>query len=227
MDSLSSSEIAIRRMISVDAMVAMPPSLYIVSNDVDVSDVVSFTLVRNCLSIFVILYLLLGCFRFVFVSDRYATSTFVRNMLSFIYSSINTSLYISSPSTFWNMRRNVYNVFLCTSSRKVRFWVIYGFVRCYNWSENTVYEFIGDWEGVAVGLDFCFVEDWVENWCDDIFWFGVLSFWFYDVYALDEMLGLHLLGSWSIISLCLRVYWVIMNSNWKRGSVEICVYCVV
>ena len=56
MNSLSSPEVVIRGMISV------PPGLYIMSHDVDVSDVVSFTLDQNCLSTFVVYIFFLGVF---------------------------------------------------------------------------------------------------------------------------------------------------------------------
>ena len=47
MDSLSSSEVVIRGMISVVAMVTVLPVLYMVSYDIDASDVVSFILGQN------------------------------------------------------------------------------------------------------------------------------------------------------------------------------------
>ena len=81
-------------MVSVIAMVIVPPGLYIVSHDVDVSENVIFTLSQNYLNIFVALYFLLECFQIVFVSDRHATSTSCRNTLSFISSRMNTSLDI-------------------------------------------------------------------------------------------------------------------------------------
>ena len=111
MDLLSSPKVVIRGRVSVVVMVTVPLGLYIVSHDVDVSDVVSFILGQNCFSIFVVLYLLFGCFQFVFVSDRHATSTSLRNMLSLISSRVNDSLDSLSPSTFWDRRRNEYDRF--------------------------------------------------------------------------------------------------------------------
>ena len=73
MDCLPSPELLIWGIISVVAMVTVPQGLYIVCHGVDVSGVVRFTLGQNCLSIFVILYLLIGFFQFVFISDRNAT----------------------------------------------------------------------------------------------------------------------------------------------------------
>ena len=71
------------------------------------------------------------CFQFLFVSDRHATSTSIRDMLSFISSRVNTSLDISSLPTSWNMRRNVLR-------------------------EDAVCEFIDGWEEVKVRLSFLF-----------------------------------------------------------------------
>ena len=62
-----------RGIVSVVAMVIVPSGLCIVSYSVEVSDVVSFSLGQNCFNIFVILYLLLGCFQCILVSDRHAT----------------------------------------------------------------------------------------------------------------------------------------------------------
>ena len=53
MNSLSSPEVVIRGIISVVAMVNMPPGLYIVFHGVDVSDIVSFILGQNCFYILV------------------------------------------------------------------------------------------------------------------------------------------------------------------------------
>ena len=121
MDSLSSPVVVIRGKVSVVVMVTIPPGLYIVSHDVDVSDVVSFILDQTFFSIFVVLYLLFGYFQFVFVSDRHATSTSLRNMLLLISSRVNDSLNSLSPSTFWDRRRNESDRFLCISSPNVRF----------------------------------------------------------------------------------------------------------
>ena len=44
MDSFSSPEVVIQWIVSVVAMVTVPSGLYIISHDVDVSDVVSFIL---------------------------------------------------------------------------------------------------------------------------------------------------------------------------------------
>ena len=125
MDSLSSSEVVIRGMISVVAMVTVLPVLYMVSYDIDASDVISFILGQNWFSIFVVLYLLFGCFQFVFVSDRHATSTSLRNMLLLISSRVNASLDSSSPPTFWEMRWTQSD-----TSLNVRFFLMYGFTFC-------------------------------------------------------------------------------------------------
>ena len=61
----------------------------------------SFSLGQNCFNIFVVLYLLLGCFQCVLVSERHAISAACRNILSLISSRVKTSLDYSSPPTFW------------------------------------------------------------------------------------------------------------------------------
>ena len=159
------------------------------------------------------LYLLLVCFQFMFVSDRHATSTSIRDMLSFISSRVNTSLDISSLPTSWNMRRNIFDIFLYILSPNARLWCMYWYVLCYNWREDAVCEFIDGWEEVKVRLFFCFVEGWVDIWSDGIGQFGLLSSSFYDVYTLDEMLCLRLSDSWLSTSLCIRMCWVLINSN--------------
>ena len=142
-------------------MVTVPTGLHIVSHGVDVSDVVSFILGQNFFKILVVLYILLGCFQFVLVLDRNATSTSFRNMLWLISSSVKASLDSSSPPTFWHMRRNVSGDFGCIVSPKVRFWIMYGFALCSNVWEDSICELIGGCEGdgcmiILLGFDWRF-----------------------------------------------------------------------
>ena len=83
-DSLSFPEVVNRGIISVIAMVTIPLGLCMIFHGVDVSNVERLILDQNYFNILVILYLLLACFQLVLVSDRHATSTAFRNMISFI-----------------------------------------------------------------------------------------------------------------------------------------------
>ena len=79
-------------------------------------------------------------------------------MLSLISSRVKESLDNSSPPIFWYMRRNLFGDFVCISSSKVKFWIIYGFTLCSNGREDAVCELIGGWQGGKLRLMFCFVE---------------------------------------------------------------------
>ena len=89
-----------RGMISVVDIVRVPPGLWIVSHGIEVSDVMIFILDQNCFNIFVVLYLLLGWFQCVLVSERHATSATCRKTLSLISSNMNALLDNSRPPTF-------------------------------------------------------------------------------------------------------------------------------
>ena len=106
-------------MVSIVAMVTVPPGLCIISHGVEVSNVMSFSLDQNCFSIFVVLYLLLGYFQCVLVSDRHTTSAACRKILSLISSRVKASLDNSSPSIFWYISRKYLVIFSVFHHRRL------------------------------------------------------------------------------------------------------------
>ena len=103
----------------VVAIVTVPPSLCIVSHGVEVSNVVSFSLDQNYFNIFVVLYLLLGYFQCVLVSDRHTTSAACRNILLLISSRVKASLENSSPLIFWYISRKYLVIFSVFHHRRL------------------------------------------------------------------------------------------------------------
>ena len=96
-----------RGMVSVVDIVSVPPGLCIVSHGVEFLDVVIFSMGQSCFNIFVVLYLLLGCFQCVLVSKRHAISAACQNILLPISSRVKAPLDNSIPPTFWYITRKV------------------------------------------------------------------------------------------------------------------------
>ena len=89
------------------------------------------------------MYLLLGRFQCVLVSERHAISADCRNILSSISSRVKAPLNISSPPTFWYISRKVSGDFVCISSPKVKFWIMHGLSLFSVWIGDAVCECVG------------------------------------------------------------------------------------